>query len=300
MTAPGRSSRRGVSVRIFLADGTPDGLRIVEKSNWTGRAVMCSRAQYPNLRGRDEFARPGVYVLLSPASTLQGGQAVYIGQADVARERLDTHLRNREFWTHLIAFSSKDENLNKAHVQYLEARLIELATKAKRVMVENGNAPRLPNLSEADRADAEAFLDDMLVIYPLLGVPAFETIEGGVTSAGPRLRLRGKDCEAEGSDTPEGFIVYKGGVARKQTVPSTHQFVLTLRDQLEEQRVLVAGPNGLILAQDYAFASPSTAAAVFMGRNANGRLEWKDREGRTLKDLQEASLPSTAAQDSEK
>lgn len=300
MALSGKSARRGVSVRIFLADGTPDGLRIVEKSNWTGRATMCSRAQYPELRGRDEFARPGVYVLLSPSGTLQGGQAVYIGQADVARERLDAHLRTREGWTHLIAFSSKDENLNKAHVQYLEARLIGLATKAKRVAVENGNAPRLPNLSEADRADAEAFLDDMLVIYPLLGVSAFETIEGGVASAGPRLHLTGKGCEADGSDTPEGFIVFKGSVARRETVPSTPEFIRTLRAQLEEQRVLVAGPNGLVLSQDYPFDSASTAAAVFMGRNANGRVEWKDGTGRTLKEIQEASLSQSGPQDSEK
>lgn len=300
MTASGKTSRRGVSVRIFLADGTPDGLRIVEKSNWTGRAVMCSRAQYPNLRGRDEFARPGVYVLLSPASTLQGGQAIYIGQADVARERLDTHLRNREFWTHLVAFSSKDENLNKAHVQYLEARLIELATKAKRVTVENGNAPRLPNLSEADRADAEAFLDDMLVIYPLLGISAFEAVDGSASAPGPRLYLKGKECEASGADTPEGFIVFKGSRARRETVPSIPGYFRTFRDRLEEEKVLSADKGGLILTLDYSFDSPSTAATVFMGRNANGRVEWKDEAGRTLKELQEASLPPSAAQESEK
>lgn len=294
-----RSARRGVSVRIFLADGTPDGLRIVEKSNWTGRAIMCSRAQYSSLRERDEFTRPGVYVLLGPSDTLKGGQAAYIGQADVARERLDSHVRTKEFWTHVIVFSSKDENLNKAHVQYLEARLIDLALKAKRVAVENGNAPRLPNLSEADRADAEAFLDDMLVIYPLLGVTAFETVGSGAAVSAPRLHLKGKDCEATGSDTPEGFIVFRGSVARKDTVPSIHDFVLTLRSRLEEQKVLQPGLGGLSLVQDYSFDSPSTAAAVFMGRNANGRIEWKDAEGRTLKELQEAALAGSGPQEQE-
>lgn len=66
------SQRRGVSIRMFLADGTPEGLRLVEKSNWNGLAVMCSRAQYPEARGRDEFSRPGVYLLFGPSSAGSG------------------------------------------------------------------------------------------------------------------------------------------------------------------------------------------------------------------------------------
>lgn len=139
--------RRPVSIKLFLADGTPDGLRIVEKSNWSGLGVMCARAQYPDVRDRDEFGRPSVYLLLGPSPSGSNRQSVYIGQADMARERLDSHARTKDFWTHLILFSSKDTNLNKAHVQYLESQLIELAIRAKRVDVDNGNSPRMPALS---------------------------------------------------------------------------------------------------------------------------------------------------------
>jgi len=45
--------------------------------------------------------------------------------------------------------------------------------------------------------------------------------------------------------------------------------------------------NHYRFTQDYAFSSPSTAAAVVLGRSANGRIEWKDGLGRTLKELQE-------------
>lgn len=302
------SRRRGASVRIFLVDGTPDGLRIVEKSNWTGVATMCSRAQYPSVRSRDEFARPGVYLLLGPNEQDPSRQSIYIGQADIARDRLDQHLSGKDFWTRFILFSSKDSNLNKAHVQYLEARLIKRAMSAKRDILDNGNAPRLPSLSEADRADADSFLDDMLSIYPLLGVTSFEiptVLPNAVPAIAPtpgdppvelaldsttQLFLRSSGAEASGRETPDGFVVFRGATGRAATQPSAQSHQLKLRQQLLESGVLALQGDLIRLMQDYAFESPTTAAAVFVGRPANGRVEWKDANGRTLKQIQEAAI----------
>ncbi len=284
------SRRRGVSVRLFLVDGTAEGFRLVEKSNWTGIAAMCSRAQYPEIRDREEFGRPGVYVLVGPSQSGTGRQAIYIGQADAARERLDAHLRGKDFWTHLVLFASKDTNLNKAHVSYLEARLVELAQRAKRADMENGNVPRVRSLSEADRADAESFLEDMLLIYPILGVSAFEVIDDNVPTSAPRLLLRGKETLATGHDTPEGFVVAAGSIGRLEAVQSMHAYMADLRRELVAAAVLEQRPDGLHFTQDYRFDSPSTAAGVLLGRTANGRIEWKDENGRTLKALQEAAL----------
>jgi len=83
------------------------------------------------------------------------------------RERVDIHVKGKDFWTNVIAFTSKDNNLNKAHVRYLEARLLQLAARAGRVTLDNGTAPPLPRLSEADIADMAGFLAEMLVILPL-------------------------------------------------------------------------------------------------------------------------------------
>jgi hypothetical protein len=118
--------RRGFSLRIFLPDGTPDGLRIVEKSNWIGRGVICPRSQFREAKARPEFKKTGVYVLRGPSE--EGDlPTVYIGEGDPALPRLERHFVNKDFWTSLILFTSKDENLNKAHIQYLEARLTALA-----------------------------------------------------------------------------------------------------------------------------------------------------------------------------
>src|SRR5207249_1816380 len=106
----------------------------------------------------------------------------YIGEGDPARPRLETHNARRDFWTSLVLFTSKDENLNKAHVQYLESRLVALARDAKRCVLENSNTPQLPSLSEADAAELEAFLDEMLLIFPVLGVVAFEQPQADVRS----------------------------------------------------------------------------------------------------------------------
>ncbi len=82
--------RRGFSLRIFLPDGTPDGLRIVEKSNWIGRAVVYPRALFREAKSRPEFNKTGIYVLRGPSE--EGDlPTVYIGEGDPALPRLERH-----------------------------------------------------------------------------------------------------------------------------------------------------------------------------------------------------------------
>ncbi len=191
-------------------------------------------------------------------------------------------------------FVSRDTTLNKAHVQYLESRLIELANQARRVDIENGNAPRMPFLSEADKADADAFLDDMLLIYPVLGVTAFEVVAETSGSTQPErrdvLRLQALDADATGRYTPEGFIVFDGSIARAVPVPSLQAGYQEIRNGLLASGVFVAHDQHWILTQDYRFDSPSQAAIVFAGRAASGWTEWKDDRGRTLRALQEMAV----------
>jgi len=279
-----QKSRRGFSIRIFLADGVPDGVRVVEKYNWTGQGIMCPRSRFSTARTRDEFNRTGIYVLLGPLSG-EDQPTIYIGEGDPVRPRLESHNSNKDFWTSLVAFTSKDQNLNKAHVQYLESRLITLAHEAKRCVLDNVNSPQLPSLAEADIADMEAFLDEMLLIFPVLGLSAFEKPPQKPVDE-HLLYLRGRGIEATGYEAPQGFVVQSGSQAVKDTVPSIHNYMVTLRNKLLEKDILVDQDDHYILSQDYVFDSPSTAAGVLLGRTANGRIEWKDENGVTLKELQ--------------
>lgn len=160
------------SIKVFLPAGDPDGLRIIEKSNWSGAGLVVPRSLFGESRQRRELSRTGVYVLVGPPEA-SGLPRAYVGEGDPIRPRLGQHAAKKDFWTSCIAFTSKDENLNKAHVQHLEARLIALAAQAKRCVLDNGNVPARPSMSEADAADAEGFLSEMLLCFPLLGVGVF-------------------------------------------------------------------------------------------------------------------------------
>jgi hypothetical protein len=280
------SKRRGFSVRVFLPDGDPDGIKVVEKSNWTGRGLVIPRPIFPEARSREELKSTGVYILVGPSESAALPKT-YIGEGDPVLPRLDQHFKQKDFWTHAIAFTSKDANLNKAHVQRLEARLVELANRAKRCVLDNGNVPQPPSLSEADTADVECFLDDLLLCLPILGVGFFEAapeLEGKAL----RLTLKAKGIESHGYESPKGFVVQAGSKAVKddKITASIHGYLKDLRSDLMKQEVLIDKGDWYELAQDYTFASPSTAAGVLLARNANGRIEWKAEDGRTLKEHQ--------------
>lgn len=276
-------SNQAFTISIFLFDGDPNGLRFIEKSNWTGKGVVCPRSRFPDVKTRVEFNKPGVYVLLGTSA--EGEVSVYIGEGDPVKQRLESHFANRDFWNTIILFTSKDENLDKTCVQFLESRLVNLAKEAKRCVLENGNSPEEPTLSEPKLADMETFLDQMLLCYPAIGLNVFEKPEQSAPKK-DLLFLKAKDIQASGYDSTEGFVVLKNSQAVLYEVPSIHHFMSQKRQDLVKQRILIQEKDFYIMSQDYIFESPSTAAGVLLGRSSNGREVWKDDNGRTLKEIQ--------------
>lgn len=278
------------SLRIFVADGDPDGLRIVERSNWIGKAVVFPRALLPKIKQREEFGQTGVYLLIGPREDGEG-EMLYIGEGDPVRPRLESHYAQKDFWNRAVFFVAGPGQLNKAHVQYLEAQLIQRAKAAKRMPLDNANQPSEPTLSEADLADMRVFLDNLQGILPVIGVHAFEQSGGQQAQAHKTiLSCQGKGIAAKGYESTQGFVVQQGSQAMGEAVPSMKQYVrgmYDLREELIKNGVLAKDGEHYRYSQDYAFSSPSTAAAVVLGRSANGRIEWKDAQGRTLKALQE-------------
>ena len=280
------------SLRIFVADGDPDGLRVVERSNWIGKALMFPRALLPRVKAREELSQTGVYLLLGPREDGEG-EMLYIGEGDPIRPRLESHYAQKDFWSRAVCFVAAPGQLNKAHVQFLEANLVRLAKSAKRLPLDNANIPTEPTLSEADRADMHVFMENMLGMLPVLGVHAFEQVTHVAAAVATLLSCRGKGVVASGYEASQGFVVKVGSQAVPDTVPSMQQYVrgmYDLRQELIGNGVLVRNDDGYQFSQDYVFSSPSTAAAVVLGRSANGRVEWKDAQGRTLKAIQEKEL----------
>jgi hypothetical protein len=257
-------------------------------------AVASPRSRYPEVRlAREELRKPGVYVLVGAAEDPSYEARIYVGEGEDPRARIDSHHASKDFWNRLVVFTSFGQALNKATIRYLEARLLQLAAGAGRVELDNGNAPSLPPLSEPDTADAESFLADMLVIFPILGINFFEPLQQ--TASAKRLHISGPDAEGDGAETDDGFMVFAGALARAETVESFKEWTkgwASLRESLiaSDTFVPVEGGASLRLTTDQVFKSPSAAAAILLGRNANGLIEWKDSSGSTLKQLREQTV----------
>ena len=279
------------TIKLFLPRGDAKSLRTAEISNWTGKAVAAPRTELDELLAREELDKAGVYILIGN-DPLTNAPRAYIGEAEVIRDRLKQH-RTLEFWVAAIVFVSKDENLTKAHVRYLESRILAEATQVGRFKLEQNQAGG-SKLPESDREDMEVFLARIRQLLPVLGSDILAPI-AQPTAKNRRdgvLLCRIKGAEARGQRTANGFVVFQGSTAVLQDRPSAqqrHPFAVTMRKQLLADGTLAERDGLLRFTKDSEFTSPSTAAAVVHGGGANGLVEWKTKDGKTLKELDEVA-----------
>jgi hypothetical protein len=268
--------QRPFFIRVLVPTGDPDGLRIVEKSNRPGVGVVFNRTNYKEAVHRAEFDKTGVYVLIggSDDSILP---TIYVGEGDPVKNRLNQHYGKKDFWDWAAFFVAKDDSLNKAHVQYLEAELLRLARDAKQCRLDNGQGAILPTLSEAELALADSFLQDILSIFPLLGLSVFEKTVTTINMPVNLLTIEAKGIKASGYEDAKGFVVVKGSQLVKTETNTIHEYLSTLRKDLLAQEVILDQGQSFAFAQDQVFTSPSTAAGVVLGRSANGRHRVEER-----------------------
>lgn len=277
-------------VRIFVPSGDPEGIKIVEKSNWIGLGIFFPRSQFDEARKRDEMSQPGVYILWGPS---ESGilHKVYIGHADDVAKRITDHIKKKDFWTHAVVFTTICKpRLDVAHFKYIEASLYTLAMQAKRAELDNQNQPNSYSLPDTDIAEAKAFLQDILLCLPFVGVNFFERAEDvqvGTLYGELYLHAKNKGISATGTETSSGFVVRKDSQASKDEQDSISDYAKIMRKELIQKGVLIETESCFAFTQDYVFNSPSSAAGVILGRAANGLIEWKDRDGRTLKQIRE-------------
>jgi hypothetical protein len=145
------------TIRIFVPDGDPEGVRLIDLMNWTGLGLVFPRTKWADVRQRRELPRAGVYILAG----YQGDDdlpTIYIGQADGVGNRIEAHYQKKDFWDRGIVFVSPAGGLNRAHVTWLEYALVSRATAVARCHLDNDNVPREPALTEAEKADTQEFL----------------------------------------------------------------------------------------------------------------------------------------------
>ena len=275
---------KGKSIKIFLIEGTPNQRLYGELSNWNGRVYRIPRNEIKKSEDRMDLQYTSAYVLLGKND--EGNTLAYIGECDNARERLLQHLKHKDFWDEALVFIRTDNSLNKAYVKHIERRLYDMATEIGRCILKNGNQPGGASISESEEAEIEGFIENAKILTNALGIKIFEpVISQSQTQQDKQINTlfikATRGANGVGQKTVEGFVVLKGSQIADSVTPSASSTISNLRNDLISKGII----QDFCFVKDYLFNSPSTAAGVVMGRNANGLTEWKTKEGKTLRDV---------------
>ena len=301
------------SINIFLPDGDPDGVKMAQIAMSTIQAIAFRRNQLRRVRDTfPEIERPGVYVLIGADETEPGRLLGYIGESEGVGGRLATHSADsaRSFWNDTVVLVSKDENLTKSHARYVEASLIRAVSDNPRWTLPNANRPSndAGKLPLPDRVAMDEFIDQTKTLVGALGWDLFKVVRGPVApaaqaaeaspspspAAAERFSFRGEGFDAEMKIGASGeIIVTSGSKARLRTTPTIPKGTVAMRQMLQDRGVLKPMQDHLVFETEYAFSSPSAAAAVVTGASANGRVVWKLPDGRTYADWEDAQNRGT-------
>lgn len=269
----------GKTISLFLIEGDPNSRWVCELSNWNGKAYKIPRIKVHGCFDRPDLAAFGIYFLFGK-NDIDEKSIVYIGESENVYNRLLQHdsPTGKDFWNECIVFISKDNRLNKAHIKYLEHKCYFLAKEADRYSVENPTVPADASLTEAEQAEMDEFLYNIRLINNVLGHKVLEPIavinsDNNAEADTPKLCIHAaRGADAEGQQTSEGFVVLKGSKVASTVTRSCPNYVIELRKKLIDTNVI---NSEWVFTENKIFGSPSTAAAVVMGRSANGLTEWR-------------------------
>ena len=290
----------GRSLELFFVDGRPDGMLTAEVFDWTGHVLRLPRTQLAEGLKRTEAKQTGVYILIGQDDD---GHLAYIGETENMADRLKSHAQSRDWWDDAILITAARDALHKAHVKYLEARLIQTAKEAGLMRLENGNQPTGASLNEAHTANMESFLETLNMVLPAIRVDFFQSGRRVAVSKPKEIKV-----STEGHEFTMTLPRY--GITAHARVEAANVIVLAgsdcqldwvgvrahnpgyanLHTSLKESGIIVASGNKGVFTEDFAFNSPSAAAVMIAGRAANGRTKWKLPDGRTYAQWEQDKL----------
>lgn len=271
-------------IELFLVDGNPDGIITAEISNWNGKTIKIPRSEIRNST-REDLKKAGVYFLICKED--DSSHSVYIGEAENIQNRLLCHIndynagKEKYYWFEALIFIGND--LNKTSIRYLENKLVNFTKAAKRVRVLTKNTYKNTVIKESESSPLEEFLYYVKLIMNTLGYKFLEPVISQETNKQEYLFLNSKGTNAKGLITNEGFVVLKGSVISNGI---TQSFTKDERNKLREKLINDGTIKGFKFTKDYIFSSPSSAASIIRGTAINGLSEWKNSDGKSIKDLQ--------------
>ena len=286
---------------MFLMDGEVTGKIKCTLSNWTGVIYKIPRIQLGDLKSRDEMKQSGIYFLFGRDEDKQK-DVTYIGQATTRKNgegvllRIQEHTRDSHaaYFNDVIILATQNNSFGPTEISYLENKFTQLAKEAGRYIVKNGNDPNPGNVTEEKESELDEIVENTLMIIGTLGyrvfVPMTKKVSQDLTDNHStylylkrKTKKSNKVIEATCERTTEGFVVLEGSQVEIKDSPYLPASLKEMRQNLIASRVIQDG----VLKEKQLFSSPSYAAAFLLGMQTNGRTDWKDQDGRTLKELEE-------------
>lgn len=294
-------AKRSKNINMFLMDGEVTGKIKCTLSNWTGVIYKIPRIQLGDLKSRDEMKQSGIYFLFGRDEDKQK-DVTYIGQATTRKNgegvllRIQEHTRDThaDYFNDVIILTTQNNSFGPTEISYLENKFTQLAKEAGRYIVKNGNDPNPGNVTEEKESELDEIVENTLMIIGTLGyrvfVPMTKKVSQDLTDNHStylylkrKTKKSNKIIEATCERTTEGFVVLEGSQVEIKDSPYLPASLKEMRQNLIASRVIQDG----VLREKQLFSSPSYAAAFLLGMQTNGRTDWKDQDGRTLKELEE-------------
>lgn len=286
---------------MFLMDGEVTGKIKCTLSNWTGVIYKIPRIQLADLKSRDEMKQSGIYFLFGRDEDKQKN-ITYIGQATNRKNgegvllRVQEHTRDShaDYFNDVIILTTQNNSFGPTEISYLENKFTQLAKESGRYIVKNGNEPNPGNVTEEKQSELDEVVENVLMIVGTLGYRVFIPMTTKVDQQARneveqylylkrKMKKSDQIIEAKCERTTEGFVVLEGSQVEMIDSPAIPTSLKELRKELIKANVIKGG----ILQEKQLFSSPSYAAAFVLGMNTNGRMDCKDKDGKTLKELEE-------------
>ena len=274
----------GKVIKLFLVDGNPNGRWICELSNWTGLAYKVPRNMIKESESRNELSSPGIYFLFG-YDEVTDKPLIYIGETENIIKRLKQHLEKKDNWNETIIFITKDDNLNKAHIKYLEHSFYSIAKDSGRYTVDNPTIPTKSLVSESDQAELGEFIFNAKILVNALGHKTFEKLSDNAVNSqqeSPIFYLSVGEGKAKCVQTSDGFVLLKGSHIHETAAYSLNIGVKKKVENSRENREIIDN----VLQNDKSFSSSSAAAAFAVGYSISGPQQWKTDKGETLKSFE--------------
>jgi len=274
-----------ITIEIMIFDGNPNGLIMSDLGMSSCRAYKVSRNEIHQLYNREDSENAGVYFLFGKND--ENEDTVYIGESENIYTRLKQNLKSKDYWYDYIAVISKDKTLNKAHVKYLEHAFYSLAKESGRAIISQ-NKPTCSSLSEYDETKLKKFINHARLLVNTLGFKVFDSIDETTATINNMKILffikAARGANAKGMVVTDGFVVLKDSKIANTTTPSMTDNLIRHRKSLYEKGIIDKKHS---FVRDHVFTSPSLAASIVMGRNANGLTEWKTDDRKTIKEIED-------------